>query len=109
MGTSDKHYEDRVIRPWEFIDRDGIMDGYTFEGCDIRGPAVLVFQGTTITHNEFRGDPEAFLWEIPPDRPLVFGAVLAKNCTFTNCVFENIGVAGPSAFIQEFRKGSGLD
>ncbi len=105
---TDKFYEGRVIRPWEYIDEDGKMEGFTFEDCTIRGPAIFVLQECTVSNSTLRGDADAILWEIPLEKKVVIGPILATRCTFEKCIFENIGFAGPPAFIEEIRKGSGL-
>ncbi len=74
-----------------------------FEGCDLKDPAVLIPQGSTFANTSLVGDTDALLWEIPPDRTQVIGAILVRNCTFEGCTFMNVGFAGPPEFIRQVR------
>jgi len=47
------------------------------------------------------------LWEIPPERTEVIGAILLRNCTFEGCTFINVGFAGPPEFIEQVRQNLG--
>jgi hypothetical protein len=50
-----------------------MLNSFVFEGCDLKGPAVLVLQGSNFANSNLVGDPDALLWEIPPDRSQVIG------------------------------------
>jgi hypothetical protein len=76
---------------------------FVFIDCEVRGPVVLVPQGCTFAHTDFGGPVEAILWEVPPERAEVTGAILARNCTFEKCRFVRIGLAGPPAFAAQLR------
>jgi hypothetical protein len=95
-----------VIRISELAGERGLLEGFVFEGCDLKGPAVLVPQGSTFVEANLVGDPDALLWEIPPDRPEVIGAILALNCTFEGCTFMNVGFAGPPSSCSRLGKAS---
>jgi len=98
-------HEDEVIRTAELAGDEGIIEGATFTGCVIKGPAVLVLQGTSkLVGNEFEGEIDAILWEILPTRTEVVGAILVKDCVFEGCNFTNVGVAGPPDFIGRMRQ-----
>lgn len=107
MQPGDNVYRDAVIRIVELAGEQGVLDGFVFEGCDLKGPAVVVPQGSNFASSSLVGDPDALLWEIPPDRPEVIGAILVRNCTFERCTFINVGFAGPSEFVQQIRQGLG--
>jgi len=95
-------YEQQVVRIALFAG-DGRIRGETFERCDIRGPAVIVPLGKTVSeHNSFDGTADAVLWEIPPERSRLIGAVALESCTFIRCRFTNIGIAGPGDLIRAF-------
>ena len=100
-------YEDRVIRMCDFAGPQSTIEGYTFNNCFVRGPAVIVVQNDTFSNSTFQGDPEAMLWPILPPRTSVIGAILVKDCTFERCVFSNVGFAGPPEFIESFRSQVG--
>jgi hypothetical protein len=100
-------YKDRVIRLCELVGENGVLTSVRFEHCDIKGPAVIVLQDSTLSHNNLGGpSADAILWEIPLARPVVVGAVLAKNCVFDRCTFMNVGFAGPPDLIAKMRAGS---
>ena len=107
MQPGDNVYRDAVIRVAELAGEQGVLEGFVFEGCDLKGPAVLVPQGSNFANSNVVGDPDALLWEIPPDRPQVIGAILVRNCTFEGCTFLNVGFAGPPEFVREFRQSLG--
>jgi len=82
-----------------------VLDGFFFEGCQIIGPAVLaVLNNVTLTNNRFDGDLSALIWEVPISRQSVIGAIGIQNCTFNNCTFTRIGLAGPPEFITKLRQ-----
>lgn len=108
MKSSDKSYVDRVVRIGELVDVDGVLEGFTFEGCHIDGPALLVPTGqTSLTNNAMGPSIDAVLWEIPPTRPVVVGAIEARDCVFDRCEFRNVGLAGPPDFVARVREGMG--
>ena len=101
MAQESRIYKRAVVPIAELVEEDGLLDGFTFDDCYIRGPAILVLQGKgELSNCTFRGDAETILWEVPPTRKRISGVIVAKDCTFTRCVFSNIGFAGPPEFIQ---------
>ena len=108
MRPGDNVYRDAVIRISELAGERGVLEGFVFEGCHLKGPAVPVPQGSTFAGANLIGNPDALLWEIPPDRREVIGAILALNCTFEGCTFTNVGFAGPPEFVRQMRQGLGL-
>ena len=107
MQPGDNVYRNAVIRIAELAGEQGVLEDFVFEGCDIKGPAVLVPQGSTFASTNLLGDPEALLWDIPPNRPKVAGAILVRNCTFEGCTFINVGLAGPPEFIEQVKQSLG--
>jgi len=107
VQPGDNVYRDAVIRISELAGEQGVLEGFVFEGCDLKGPAVVVPQGSNFANSSLVGDPDALLWEIPPDRPEVIGAILVRNCTFEDCTFMNVGFAGPPEFIEQVRQSLG--
>jgi hypothetical protein len=97
-------YEREVVRIALIAGDEGVIRDTTFEGCDIKGPAVLMpLEKTVLEHNRFDGDADALLWEVPPERPRVIGAIGLENCRFTGCHFMDVGIAGPRNLIDRFR------
>ncbi len=107
MQPGDNVYRDAVIRIVELAGEQGVLEGFVFESCDLKGPAVVVPQGSNFANSSLVGDPDALLWEIPLDRPEVIGAILVRNCTFEGCTFMNVGFAGPPEFVQQVRQSLG--
>lgn len=107
MQPGDNVYQDAVIRVAELVGDHGVLDGFVFKGCDLKGPAVLIPQSSNLANCQVIGAADALMWEIPPDRPEVIGAVLARNCTFEDCTFLNVGFAGPPEFVQQMRLSLG--
>jgi hypothetical protein len=97
-------FEDRVVRMADLAGESGLVDSVTFVGCDVKGPAVLVPQGCTLTNCNLGGpSADAILWEVPASRTVIVGAILAKNCVFERCHFFNVGFAGPPELIRQIR------
>lgn len=102
--VADKRYEDRVVRISELVEVDGLLEGFTFERCHIDGPAIIVPSGhATLTKCSLGPSLDAVLWEIPPTRPAVVGAIEARDCVFDGCEFRNVGLAGPPDFVERIR------
>jgi DNA-binding transcriptional ArsR family regulator len=70
---------------------EGVIRNAAFEGCVIKGPAVVVPQGCRIEHNKFRGEADAIrrrleaLWEAGADHVALIpvgldGAVADHAC-----------------------------
>jgi hypothetical protein len=95
-----------VVYLTDYAETNGILDGFSFEGCHVMGPAVMVVQGEfDLVNNTIEGDLDAFLWEIKPERERVSGAIVVKDTTFEGCTFTNVGLAGYPDFIEEVRQG----
>ena len=107
VQPGDNVYESAVIRVAELAGEEGRLEGFVFRNCDLKGPAVLVPQGSNFASTNLIGAPDALLWEIPPDRPEVIGAILVRNCTFESCTFLNLGLAGPPDFVKQVRESLG--
>lgn len=89
-------------------DKDSFVQDREFQNVVILGPAVIApLEGIHIHGCTWEGDtknPDAIFIEVEDNRPLV-GVVGLRNVQFTNCVFRNIGIVGPHATIEFFRKG----
>jgi hypothetical protein len=102
-------YHDEVVRITELVGDEGILESFEFTNCHIKGPAVLVVQGESrFVNNDLRGDWDAILWEIPPSRSEVIGAILVKDSTFEGCTFTNVGLAGPPEFVKRMRESENI-
>jgi hypothetical protein len=88
---------------------DDVIEGVTFENCNIVGPAVIVFLGAvTMRHSGFDGDPEGTFWDTG-EREHISGAVGLKDCTIVGCRFQRIGVAVRPGEKEHFLQGFGGD
>ncbi|HYM49153.1 MAG TPA: hypothetical protein VET65_01145 [Candidatus Limnocylindrales bacterium] len=104
MANDDKTLRDRVVAISKYVSNQAVLEGYTFLGCQINGPAILFFQSEVrFQHNSFDGDLDAILWEVPLSRPRVVGVVAVRNCVFDRCRLTHVGIAGPPDFISQFR------
>jgi hypothetical protein len=103
-GSGREHRVGEVIDLVKLAGEDGVIESHHFENCQVKGPAVLVMQGDfSLVENEFEGDPDAYLWEIPEHRTRVIGAILVKDTTFERCTFAKVGLAGRPDFIERVR------
>jgi hypothetical protein len=100
----DRYYEDRVVRLADLAESGTLLDGFTFVGCQVNGPAVILPRDSVFAGNDFDSPTQdALLWEISPERSEVVGAIEVTNCTFERCRFAHVGVAGPPPVIAHFR------
>lgn len=80
-----------------------MIDGITFTGCRIEGPAVmLVLPGTTfdaVNFGESKGDIGNLV--LRPVRNMAIGAIPVINCTFVNCEFQGLGFTGNEQILNE--------
>lgn len=104
----DRHVRGEVLRLADLTVNTDIIEGYQFSNCRLIGPAVIaLLEDVTITHCTW-GTPnlEAMFWEVPPTRgDLVVGAIGVRDCLFSNCQFEMIGVAGPPEMRSKLEQG----
>ena len=97
MQPGDNIYRDAVVQFSELAGEQGVL-----EGCDLKGPAVIVPQDSNFASSRLVGNPNALLWEISSNRTKVIGATLIRNCTFMN-----VGFAGPAEFVEQVRQSLG--
>lgn len=103
----DAEFRDEVVRLAALTVNSSTIEGYRFLNCRVIGPAILaLLDRVTITHCRWDAPGmEAIFWEVPPERQVVIGAVGVIDCTFSNCAFENVGIAGPIDLRTELEKG----
>lgn len=79
------------------------LDGITFTGCRLEGPAImLILPGTTfdaVNFGESRGDIGNLL--LRPVRNMAIGTIPVVNCTFVNCEFHALGFTGNESILNE--------
>jgi hypothetical protein len=100
-------YDGASVRVVQLAESTDLIQGFQFFDCDIIGPAVLaVLDHVTLAHNTFDGDMESVLWEVPHTRTRVLGAIGIRDCTFQDCRFHRIGLAGTAEFVAAFKAGT---
>jgi len=81
----------------------GVMiEGRAFKNCSIDGPALmLVLEGVHFESTHFGptgGDMRNMLFQ--PMGNVGIGAIPVRNCTFTNCRFQTLGITGDETLLQ---------
>lgn len=80
-----------------------MIEGVSFTGCRIEGPAVmLVLPGTmfdAVNFGESKGDIGNLV--LRPVRNMAIGAIPVINCTFQNCEFHALGFTGNEQILSE--------
>jgi hypothetical protein len=103
----DGTFRNEVVRIADLTLNTSTLEGYDFSNCRIIGPAVLIaleevhIIGCTWNAPGF----DAIFWEVPPTRQVVVGAVGVARCTFSNCTFEQVGIAGPPDARPQLERG----
>lgn len=73
-----------------------VIEGRTFNNCQIDGPALmLVLEGVHFESTNFGptgGNLRNMLFQ--PMGDMGIGAIPVRNCTFTNCRFNALGITG---------------
>ena len=79
-----------------------VLEGRVFTDCVIEGPAVMLalegvrFEG--VNFGQTGGDMRNMLFQ--PLGNVAVGAIPVRNCTFTRCQFETIGITGNEALLK---------
>lgn len=78
------------------------IEGRTFTDCTIEGPALmLVLNGVRFDSTNFGptgGDMRNMLFQ--PLGNVGIGAIPVRDCTFTRCQFQTIGITGDDALLK---------
>jgi len=97
-------YRNKAVRLCELTVNRTLLEGITFENCHLIGPAVLALLDSNVfSETTFEGEPDALLWEVPPSRQNVIGAIGLRTCRLISCRTTNVGFAGSPAIIAQFR------
>ncbi|GAB3656897.1 hypothetical protein GCM10027596_11660 [Nocardioides korecus] len=110
MHPGDRHYRNQTLRIPDLAVVDDVIRDVIFENCILEGPAVLVMLGDGVMKDcTFDGIPDAdtLIWEIPPERHMVSGAIVMINCQLLGCRIRRIGLGIRSADIEATRRGFG--
>ena len=73
-----------------------VIEGFTFDGCHIVGPAVVGLEASSpgsagIANSSFDGEPDAMFIQLEPAQEKVVGVIVLKDCRFDRCRFQGIG------------------
>lgn len=80
-----------------------VIDGVSFKGCRVEGPAVmLVLDGTTFDATNF-GESKGNIGNLVlrPVAHMAIGAIPVRNCSFDGCEFHALGFTGNEAIIEQ--------
>ena len=101
-------YRDQTVRLSDLVALQDVIDGITFENCEIHGPAVVVLMGETkMTDCHWSGDADAIIWP-SHGRTYVVGAIGLNDCTISGCEFYRVGILVPDDQMDAVRSGFGL-
>jgi hypothetical protein len=97
VKASDTHYQDRVVYIGDLVkdEHPPIIEGFSFDGCHILGPAVLMLIGDkgSLMNCTFDADnPDGVFWQIAPEQEYFIGCIGIKDCHFSRCTFKGIGI-----------------
>ncbi|MFI4989916.1 MAG: hypothetical protein ACHQHO_03235 [Solirubrobacterales bacterium] len=95
-------YADQTLRIADLAVDADVLREKSFERCIIVGPAILVPAECRFISCSFEGDPETLIWEIPPERTRVLGAIRLDRCSFDACQFTRVGLGLAHEAAQEF-------
>ena len=105
--VGDRTFRDQVVQISALTVNTVELREYTFSNCRILGPAIVIPLGRTeMGHCTWNGSIDAIFWEISEGRNHVIGAVALVDCVFSNCVFQEIGFAGPLALREAIERAT---
>lgn len=83
-----------------------LLRGKRFEGCLIRGPAILFAMqdvGYESTVFDYYREIESILWAWPASSGAA-GIIGVQQCTFSSCRFVGVGFTGPAELLDRMRR-----
>jgi len=93
----------KVLRLADEADENGLIEGKTYDGVVILGPALLVPQEeVTFDANRFVVQPEGLFVVFPEGTPIQ-GGIGLRRVTFRRCELHNVSIAGTSQVIDQIR------
>jgi hypothetical protein len=93
------------IRIAELAEPGGVVQGRTFSGVRVRGPAILgLGDDCEFDGNYYYGTPETLFIEAFPDE-YPAEAIGVTGVRFERCEFHEIRLAAPREIIEEFLRG----
>lgn len=108
MHPGDRHYRNQTVRLTDLAVTSDVIEGVTFENCQLIGPAIIVLLGTgELRDSGFDGEADAIIWPLGP-REQVIGAIALVDCNIVGCRFQRIGLGVPEGQMETVRQGFGL-
>jgi hypothetical protein len=109
LRPEDSHYRNQTIRLSDLAVVSDVIEGVTFEKCQLVGPAIVVLIGNSeISGCTWDGPLEGFLFPFRSDRSLVIGAIGLMNCKLYGCRMTRLGLAVPENQMDQVKRGFGL-
>ena len=73
--------------------KEAIVRGWTFEECEIYGPAIIATLGNTIIDNPtwIANSMDDVIWEVSENRVDHIGVIGLDGCRFLDCTFVRVG------------------
>ena len=106
MERANRFFVGRAIRLVDLADLQNVIADRTFEDCLILGPGVMVPSDATVFKDcGIEGPADSFVIELAESQNAIMGAMKVSNCVFKKCRFSRLGVTGPRAAIEMWRKG----
>lgn len=81
----------------------GLVQGRTFRGCRLLGPAILLLSAGNRFDDCNFGDPDGDMRNLilRPSGPRALGTIPMRDCLFEGCEFHNIGFTGPNEVLDQ--------
>jgi hypothetical protein len=90
----DRTYRNQTLRLTDLAVVDDVIEGVTFENCELVGPAVLaLLEGTRFSGNTFAVPSLASALWAPQGQDTIVGAIGLRACTVIGCSLRRIGLA----------------
>lgn len=81
----------------------GLIQGRTFRGCRLQGPAVLLVSSGVHFNDCNFGDPDGDMRNLVlrATGPRALGTLPFRDCLFDGCEFHNIGFTGSNEVVDQ--------
>lgn len=81
----------------------GLLQGRTFRGCRLQGPAILLLSSGIRFDDCNFGDPDGDMRNLVlrPTGPRALGTLPMRDCLFEGCEFFNVGFTGSNDLLDQ--------
>lgn len=102
-------HRNELVRITDLATTSDIIEDHEFEGCHLMGPAIVApLDGVTLAGNQFSGDLDSVLLEMPDGAHQV-GIIGLRRVSIHSCRIDRIGFAGGEQFCLDFKFGTQQD